>query len=286
MPAYSIRDYVNLPKPDTTWIWRGIIPHSGAALVFGHAKTGKSKLILGLAEAVANPTIPNFLGLPINEHGKVLYIQLDTPRSLWIEGYLSCVKSEAAIDNIFIIDRELPDRPNPFDIRDSICQEWIRREVDVVQPIMVIVDTVRRMHRGDENDPTVMSLVYDTFINITQPAALVLLTHKKKQQDGDVGFGTARGSTVLMGAVDALVNMTKTALYIEARSDVEEEIPIHQLDDGTFMLNSKEESIGTFLSSLGDGMSKSEVNNALMEKFNISERTAKRWRKNYTEVGG
>ncbi len=282
MPAYSVTEYKNLPSPDTIWVWEGIIPTSGSCLLFGNPKLGKSFLSLGLCEAIADPTVDGYLGLPIQQHGPTLYIQLDTPRNLWKTGYLSTLKSSRAEDNIFIIDKELPDRPNPFDIRTRDAQLWIRGEVDRIKPVLTVVDTMRRMHRGDENDPTEASLVYDTIINCTQPSATLLLTHKKKQQHGDESLGTARGSTAFTGAVDAIVNMTKTALHIEARSDVDEEINIFQQDNGTWSINSRDEEIAEFISRLPQTGPKTELNQQIMDEFKVSLATAKRWRKNYT----
>lgn len=279
MPAYSITEYMTLPAPDTVWVWQGLVPTSGSALLFGNPKLGKSFLALGLAEAVADSNIDSFLGQRVMQHGRVLYVQMDTPRNLWKSNYLSIVKSGVARDNIFIADRELSDRPNPFDIRDIKCQQWIRDQVDTIKPVLTIIDTMRRIHRGDENDPTIAQLVFDTLINITCPSALMLLAHKKKQQHGEVGNGTARGSTAFTGAVDALINMTKTALHIEARSDVEEEINIYQHDDGSWRVNSKDTEIREFIES-------HEVPNAqlakdLMVEYKVSLRTAQRWVKEY-----
>lgn len=283
MPAVCITEYKNLPAPDTIWVWKGILPTSGAALLFGNPKLGKSFLTLGLCEAIADPTIDSYLGQEIQQHGPVLYIQLDTPRNLWKSGYLNTVKSARAQDNIYIIDKELPDRPNPFDIRSKEAFNWIRSEVDRIKPVLVVVDTMRRMHNADENDPTTAALVYDIIINCTQPAAVILITHKKKQQHGDNSLGTARGSTTFTGAVDCIINMTKTALHFEARSDIDEELPIYQHDDGTWKLNSKADEIGDYIAGLDKNISKGELNTIIMDHFNISLATAKRWRKNYAK---
>jgi RecA-family ATPase len=231
---FNLEEYETLEGSNMVWIWKGILPISGSILLYGNPKVGKSKLVLSLAEAISDTEIGQYLGLAIENHGPILYVQLDTPRSLWQSGYCSFIKSPTARKNIYISDREMPSLPSQFDIREPEHQRWLRGEVEAAQPIAVIVDTLRRMHRGNENESDVMSNVLNGFIEATQPAALIFLTHKKKAQMGDIGQGTSRGSSALSGAVDALVNMTKKALYIEARSDVEEEIPIIQGLDGTF----------------------------------------------------
>jgi RecA-family ATPase len=277
MPAYSLEDYLSLPKPDTVWIWRGVIPRSGSAVLFGDPKVGKSILTLTLLDAIVNPAAKEFLGIPIDQHGPVLYLQLDTPRSLWMD-YLTVVKSKEARKGVFTIDREMKDLPTQFDIRNREHMKWLREEVEKCEPILVVIDTIRRMHKGDENLSDVMSNVHDAFIWATQPAALLYLVHKRKPQQGEFGPGKARGSTALMGAVDALINMTKSHLRFEARSDVDEEIAIFQQDDGTFSLNNKEEEIAKFIAELDPKMTKAEVNQAIADHFGVSIRTAKRYR--------
>lgn len=282
MSSYSIDEYELLPSLDTDWVWDGILPASGSMLLYADPKVGKSKLALSLSEAIADESVDSYLGQAIKKHGRVLYVQLDTPRNLWKSNYLKYIKSKQARENIYIMDKELPDIPIPFDLRVKQAQDWIRREVDRLQPVTVWFDTIRRMHRGDENDPTVMSIMFDLFQDCTKPASMGLVAHKKKQQQGEVGDGTARGSTALTGAVDALVNMTKKGLKIQARSDVDEEINLYQDDNGIWSLNSRDDEIVSFMAELDPKMPKGEFNEKIMGKFNVSLATAKRWRKIYT----
>lgn len=277
MPAFSIKDYLELAADGTVWIWRGIIPVGGSVSLFGDPKVGKSFLAIGVAEAVADSMVEDYLGLPIDTHGRVLYVQLDTPRNLWKTGYISIVKAAQAQKDIYIIDRQMGDLPKQFDIREPNCTKWLRDEVDRVEPVLVIIDTVRRMHRGNENESDTMAVVHDSFIAACAPAAILYLTHKKKPQQGDSGSGSIRGSSGFAGAVDALVNMAKTKLTIEARSDVEEEMPIYQCDNGTWSLNSESDRINEFIGKLPD-MPKTAKDEAIAKEFTVSTRTARRWR--------
>jgi RecA-family ATPase len=243
---------------------------------FGSPKVGKSLLSLGLCEAIADPNIGHFLDLEIQTHGRVLIVQLDTPRRLWKTGYLSLIKSEIARHEIFIIDREMKDMPKNFDIRYPACQQWLRQEVDSVSPILVVVDTIRRMHKGNEDKSDIMEEIHSAFIEATQPAALMYIAHKKKAQVGEVGPGSIRGSTGFACAVDALINMSKSALYIEARSDAPEEIPIVQLDSGAWALDTTQDEKVSFINSLPETLPKMQKYKAVMEQFGVSQSTAQR----------
>ena len=276
--VFNLDEYMALQSDNTTWIWRGVLPYSGSALLFGDAKTGKSKLALSLAEAIADESRIEYLGLDVCEHGKVLYIQLDTPRALWKENYISIIKPGPARQGIYTVDREVATIPTHFDIRRQPEHDWVRRKVDAIKPILVVIDTVIKLHKGNENESDTISQVIDSFISATLPSALLYLTHKKKQQAGEAGNGTVRGSSAFAGAVDALINMSKTKLHIEARSDVQDEIAIVQLADGTFQLNSREDEITEFLATLPPTMPAGKMDLAVAEQFKVTTRTAKTWR--------
>lgn len=277
MPAYSMEEYLKLPQPNETWLWDGIIPAGGAALLYAKQKIGKSFISSKLAEAVADPDISHYLGQAIGVHGPVLYVQLDTPRGLWINNYLKNIKSPAAQKNLYMMDREMDDIPMPFDIRTKGAQQWIREQVREVQPVLTIADTFRRLHRCNENDNTEMAIIYDILVNITQPGAMLLLTHEKKQQQ-EGQEASARGASSVVGAVDCLIHMTKNKLKFEARSDINEEMRIFQQDDGTFTLHDGAEEVDTLIEEFkAQGMKPSQIVKALASEFQVSERTARRW---------
>src|SRR6187431_1100083 len=83
--AHSVEEYLTLKGEDESAIVSNLLPLSGALNIFGAPKAGKSYLSLQLADAIGNPRMADFLGFPINVHGEVLYIQIDTPRNLWID---------------------------------------------------------------------------------------------------------------------------------------------------------------------------------------------------------
>lgn len=280
--AHSIKSYLALPKPDMVWLWRNLVPQSGSVLLYADPKTGKSKLALSLAEAIADPSITEYLGLPIDTHGRVLYVQLDTPRNLWIANYVSCIRPGPAHDGVFMLDREMAEVPFPFNIRLPPCRDYIRREVDEIQPVAVIVDVIRKTYPGNENDSDIAEHVLGSWWEATKPAANIYLAHKRKPQMGDMpdGLVGARGSTGFTGAVDMLLDMTKTKLTMLGRSELDEPIPIIQQDDGTFRVNNKDDEIRNYLIQMaGEGKSPGAVNESLMKRFGVTERTARRYRR-------
>lgn len=285
MLSFNRSEYLKLPVPNTKWVWKGLIPVSGSALIHSNPKVGKSFLTLGLAAAIADPKVDTYLGQAVQTHGRVLYVQLDTPRSIWTDTYVK--KTSPAADDIFFIDRETESIPLPFDIRLAKCREWLKRAVVEVDPVLTVLDTVRRFHQANENDSTEMSIVLEAFLWSTVPSALLMLAHQRKVGAmGDVGDSVTivRGSSAITGAVDALIHLSKTKMTIQARSDVDEEIHVYQQDNGFFTLQSKGEEVADLIAELHEhGLKTSEIDAKLMEEYGISQRTARNWRNGYTK---
>lgn len=276
---YSVKEYLELPRPDQVWVWEGILPASGAALLYAKQKVGKSFLALGLAAAVADSDVTDYLGQPVKVHGRVLYIQLDTPRALWIKNYLGNVWSSAAQENIYVMDREMDDFPMPFDIREPKSYNWVLDAVARIKPVMVIIDTFRRVHKGKENDGDEMQAVYEAIVRLAAPAAILLLTHEKKAQEQGAE-ASVRGSTTITASVDCIIHMTKKRLKFEARSDIEEELPIFQMDSGMYSGHSSQQEVDEYIETLAASGAKSgDITKQLVEKYKVSESTARRWKK-------
>jgi len=258
---------------DYVWLWEGLIPAGGRALLFGEPKTGKSYLALGLAEAVANPTAATYLGQRIL-HGSVLYFQFDTPRTLWQRNYVARTRP---FDAMWFTDREDPSLPPEFDIRRVDHGEWFADQIRQVRPtpVLVIADTLRALHQGDENDSTTMQAVMNALTRAAYPAALLLLAHDNKPLINDHRSSAARirGSSYIAGAVDAILHLTRKGIRVAARSDVER-IRAVQGDDGFFVSADRLDRVRELLSALPFA-GKRARDKAIADALHVSERTAR-----------
>lgn len=180
--------YIDLPAPPTAWLVDPIIPHGGLVNLYGRSKGGKSFLALQLALAL---TLGHSEWLGFHLPGvptKVLYVQLDTPRSLWQ------LRFKNLRDAGVIFPQRLPEQtheypyqisdkeeaPYPFDILDPKHQIWLKTEVLRYKPELVILDILREVHRGDENDAGHMQQVLAQLDLACRPAAIMLVSHGKK----------------------------------------------------------------------------------------------------------
>jgi RecA-family ATPase len=236
--AHSVSEYLTLKGEDESAIVTNLLPTSGALNIFGAPKAGKSYLSLQLAAAIGDPTCRDFLGFPINVHGEVLYIQIDTPRNLWIDRVFSLQKSGLSFESVYFTDRQ--DCPEvTFDVNHPHHYEWLQRECQARPYLAIIIDTLRETFDGDENDSNQMKRVVARLVKATSPAALILVSHSRKMgKDQPSGITqNQRGSSYVAGRMDALMEVETGKLTAKSRTLGETLISVKQhAESGLFLL--------------------------------------------------
>src|SRR3990167_6684502 len=84
-PIIPAADYLALPRNAENWLLRPLLPVGGSMILYGDPKVGKSYAALQLAVALTGDGPDEWLGFPTGQAGPVVYVHLDTPRSLWAE---------------------------------------------------------------------------------------------------------------------------------------------------------------------------------------------------------
>lgn len=224
-------EYLTLPRAPETWLVEPLIPTEGACLLYGDAKVGKSFAAIQLALAIEQGT--EWLGFPVRTKGRVVYVQLDTPRSLWATRLASIRVSEPAVDQLMCADRETLDT-YPFEILNPSHADLLTVALREINPVAVIIDTIREAHGGDENDSTTMRNVVSSLVAVTHPAALIVVAHSRKSI-GDQGadlIGDNRGSNYVVGRMDAIIRFSRRTMHYTGRAIEEGTIRIHREDNG------------------------------------------------------
>jgi RecA-family ATPase len=251
----ALDDYLKLPRDPDTWLIKPLIPVSGAGLLYSPPKVGKSALAVQLAHAVSGGA-DNFMGFPIGKHGRVLYLQLDTPRTTWTMRWEALKKHGLQFDSKRLL---LADRESlafyPFDILQPAHARYLREIVQAQEPTLVIVDTIRKLHTGDENSSTVMSNVMSNLIGACHPAAVIIISHDKKpspDMEKDI-MADHRGSTSVVGEMDAILRLTKTRLYYAGRSIEEGSLKlVRQECDDTLLWGPDPDEYRAAIDSVGE----------------------------------
>lgn len=206
---HEFDNYLKLPRAERLWVVEDILPTSGKLAILAPPKTGKSWVALQMVAAVARGD-KDFMGFPIHSNGPALYLQLDTPRNVWVEEYLLHMRAEGVPPSgVHFADREeIPSYP--FDIRFEGHRTWLREAVQRVDPTVVVIDTWRESFRGDENSSDTGQDVLSSLMSACHPASVIIVTHISKppaEKDAPERelVDLIRGSSYLAGAVDGLM---------------------------------------------------------------------------------
>lgn len=193
------REIFDADFPDPIWIVRDLLP-IGLCLFAGKAKLGKSWQALQLARAVASGG--EFLGRRLDQ-GKVVYLALeDSPRRLQ-----SRMKTQGwtddQIDNVtFVFARQF---------RETIGNLTTNTEklVDLLadlSPRLVIIDTLSRVTRSDQNDTAAMTQALEWLQTASHEHefAVVLIDHHKKGFVDMDAIANVLGSTAKGAVADTI----------------------------------------------------------------------------------
>lgn len=230
--------YLALPKDPQQWVIRDLIPVSGLVNLYGKPKSKKSRLVMGMAEAVANGR-PHWLSFEVCKHGPVAVLQLDTPRGEWSGRIQAMEQSGHSTANIHISD--MLTSPFPFNALDPAHVLWLKTAMAAIQPVMVIVDTFREAFSGDENSSDTQKQVIGNLVQACRPAAVIVLSHARKdsmfsQGGSDDLMGDNRGSGYLAGRMDCVIRMTPMTMSYQGRSVGRRNVPIDPVEDSSGLL--------------------------------------------------
>lgn len=221
-------DYLRLPRAPETWLVEQLIPTGGSALLYGDPKVGKSFAALQLASSLVSAT--PWLGLGCPNEASVVYVQLDTPRSLWAER-VGALRRLLPTDQVHFADLETLET-YPFDILRPDHEELLRGSLAPIAPKAVIIDTLRECHSGDENDSTEMQRVIAHLSAAVKPAAMILVSHSRKPNPeftDSVVVGN-RGSNYVTGRMDAIMHLADGRLTITGRALEETKIHLEKIE--------------------------------------------------------
>lgn len=245
--------YLSLPRDKEVWLIKPLLPVSGAALIYSQEKLGKTSLAIQLAAAISGHH-DEWMGFGVAQHGVVLYLQLDTPRSTFAIRFEKLLqhKYPMAKEDFRIADRECLEK-YPFDILQPSHVAHLHELVHKHDALAVIVDTLREAHSGEEDSSTTMRNVMVNLVGATHPAALVVISHSRKPHpDVDRSLmADHRGSSYVTGRMDVIMRLTKNRLYYGGRSIEEGDIKLLRQDvDGVLLWEPDPDDMGQHLHNI------------------------------------
>lgn len=213
--------------------------------LYGKPKLGKSYAALGIAMAVSDPSCGDWLGHKVNRHGPVVYLQVDTPRTEWAGRQERLIEAGYNIDNIYFTDANLV--PYPFDINNPDHKNGLKQKLEEIKPVLIVIDTLREIHTGDENASGDMKNVITGLVQCTKDinCGMILVSHSRKDQifngrpaDDDL-MNDARGSTYISGRMDVVAKLTEKSLVMKGRAIGLTKLAVEQGPTGMLTLDTE-----------------------------------------------
>lgn len=169
---YNLLDFYEL-EFDIRYAVDPLLPAGGIGLIHGKGGHGKTQFAFALMNAITTGDL--FLGRYQCQEGKVLYLQFDMPITLFQERLLKARPRTRAPEKVVVVPHK------PINITDANAQDAIEALVAKHEPVLVIVDTLRKVHRYDENDNSVPSVVYDAWRDAVGPDIAVIIIHHDRK---------------------------------------------------------------------------------------------------------
>lgn len=211
--SVDFTDLLQTPEGKVPFLVKPYFPKGGVVLLHGKKSLGKSPFTWELSHSVAlgRP----FLGKWSTQQGTVLYLELDTPRSLII-GRLKKIAPPHPAPGAF---RFLTMPPfdvlalKEKDVHSRKAIDALLNEQNLHNPALVVVNTLRKCHSLDMNDNGAASQVYTAFQRIFPEATILFVHHDKKTGMND---GTRLSSEEYLGSV-FWVNDAQSVLHLVSK---------------------------------------------------------------------
>lgn len=204
MEVYTDTEFLQKQFPDELYLCEPCIPLGGDVLLHGKRALGKTQLALTLAISVMEGT--KWLGQYQALRGRVAYVQADMPKKLQQDRRRTLYKvtgMDYGDDFLHILSDSKVDILSAAHARE----EWIRR-LHQHDPVLVIVDTLRKTHPLDENSSDTPVAVYGAWRALVgQKATIVYVHHDRKTSEfGDLNE-SARGSGAWLDECDTGIHI-------------------------------------------------------------------------------
>jgi hypothetical protein len=199
VPEVDVMDFIATggDEDDEEWLVDGLVPLHGLTILGGNPKSGKTLFALDLCISVA--TCGAFLGRDTSPAAFLFVTEEGTPGEMR-KRFRRLIASRGVPS---LPGRVIHRRGIRFD--DPRSWQSVREAIGRLdQPTLLVLDPLRDLLVGDENDSNTIATVaraIHAILRDYEQVTVVLLHHLSKRGDGD-GGQRLRGSTALWGTAD------------------------------------------------------------------------------------
>jgi len=224
--------------PQTQWLIEGLWSDQAVGILGGEPKCCKSFLALDVAVSVASGAAC-LRQFPVRRTGKVLLFPAEDSLAV-VRQRLEGIAGAAQVDF-----QSLPVEviPAPFlRLETPSDRQRLTQSVQALQPILLILDPLIRLHRVDENDATQIATLLSYLRELQRQFGLaVLLVHHARKDSHSSRPGQAlRGSSELHGWGDSNLYLRRKGSQLTLSTEhraapSQDHIPLQLTESGSTM---------------------------------------------------
>jgi hypothetical protein len=193
--------------PQTQWLVEGLWSDQAVGILGGEPKCCKSFLALDIAVSVASGTAC-LRQFPVRRAGKVLLFPAEDSLAV-VRQRLEGIAAAAQV-NFQALPVEVITAPS-LRLDTPADRHRLRDTVQNLQPALLILDPLIRLHRVDENDATQIATLLSYLRELQRQfqLAVLLVHHARKDSNGSRPGQALRGSSELHGWGDSNLYMRR-----------------------------------------------------------------------------
>ena len=199
----TLKELSTIENQPTEYLIEKLIPDQGTTVLSGNPGNYKTWLIFEIAKSIAT--------------GNKLFGIFNSRRSnVWIidkENKLSVIKQRFKMigvnDDAPIYISNTKDFVINPNTKDEIIEFALQNNIK-----LIIIDSLRRIHSGDENNSKDVTRVFELINSLHTHGICILLTHHHKKQQGNIisdSTSKMRGSTDILASIDSHLIVEKTS---------------------------------------------------------------------------
>jgi len=187
--------------PQTQWLVEGLWSDQAVGILGGEPKCCKSFLALDIAVSVASGTAC-LRQFPVRRAGKVLLFPAEDSLAI-VRQRLEGIAAAAQV-NFQALPVEVITAPS-LRLDTPTDRHRLSDTVQNLQPVLLILDPLIRLHRVDENDATQIATLLSYLRELQRQfqLAILLVHHARKDSNGNRPGQALRGSSELHGWGDS-----------------------------------------------------------------------------------
>jgi hypothetical protein len=185
---------MKIKTPPIVYLVDGVLVSGSATLFSAREKAGKGLLLIDLAVCIATGT--PFLDRSVTE-GPVIYMALEENVGTLQAWFAARDKGEGGYP-VYVVILDGSDEGQQFQLDRNEDIAGLLELIEEIQPVLIIIDTLREAHSGRENESDDMAPRLRAIRALAhQTNTTVVVSHHAGKQSG-----SSRGSTAILASFD------------------------------------------------------------------------------------